>query len=575
MCAWAVAPAASLAAASFAVAQPANDACEQAQILAPGVPASGTLAGAAADGASSCGLTGGRDVFYRLTAQSTGVHTLRLCEGARWDSVLSVHPQCPAGLLNEWACDDEGCRPTGAPGFGWLSSLGVHLDAGESCIVRVAAFDASVPGAAFVLLADPPAPEVGACCVEGACVIVDAASCSTLDGVFLGAWSACLGAGSLIAEPTVNFGNGLAIPDANAAGVSSTVVLAAAGPVGDVEVWIDLAHPFAGDLRLTLTHGGESAAVIARLGGGELGDSSGLDGAYVFRDGESGSLWRAAREATGQELIAPGAYRASNDAGATVRLRGVFGGLAAAGEWTMTIADEIALGTGWVRGWGLRVRGSTGELCTPGVGACCVAGGAVCIPYTRAECEASGGVFAGAAQPCQDVEGNPLGCCPANFDQSGGVTLGDLFAFLQAWFAFDLAADSDGDGTTTVLDIFVYLDSWFQGCLVRQTGGPGACCRGPEQAGLGTLCSVRAEAQCLFVGGVYRGAGVPCEQGAGNPTACCRANFDGEGGVGPPDIFAFLAAWFAGEPGADVDQNGQVQTPDIFEFLGAFFAGCP
>lgn len=575
MSAWGIAAAAGLAAAAVAGAQPANDTCGQAQMLVPGVPASGTLAGAAADGASVCGLTGGRDVFYRLTAQRTGVHVLRLCEGARWDSVLSVHAACPAGLLSEWGCDDEGCRPVGDPGFGWHSTLGVHLDSGESCIVRVAAFDASVPGAAFVLVADAPAPEAGACCVKGSCVIVDAGSCSALDGVFLGAWSACLGAGGVIAEQSVSFGNGVAIPDANAAGVSSSIVLGAAGLVGDVEVWLDVAHPFVGDLRITLAHGGETAVVVRRLGGGELGDSSGLDGVYVFRDGESGSMWRAARDARGQEVIAPGVYRASDDAGATVRLRGVFGGLAAAGAWTMTIADEIAQGTGMVRGWGLSVRESAGELCAPGIGACCVADGAVCIPYTRAECEASGGVFAGTARPCQDVEGNPLGCCPANFDESGGVTIGDVFAFLDAWFVFDPSADTDGDGATTVLDIFAFLQSWYQGCQVRQAGGPGACCRGPEQAGLGTLCSVRAEAQCLFAGGVYRGAGVPCEQGAGNPTACCRANFDGQGGVGPPDIFAFLAAWFAGEPGADLDGNGHVEAADIFVFLGAFFAGCP
>jgi len=54
----------------------------------------------------------------------------------------------------------------------------------------------------------------------------------------------------------------------------------------------------------------------------------------------------------------------------------------------------------------------------------------------------------------------------------------------------------------------------------------------------------------------------------------CAADFDGNGLVQVPDIFAFLSAWFAQGPGADFDGNGQVQVPDIFAFLSAWFAGC-
>jgi len=55
----------------------------------------------------------------------------------------------------------------------------------------------------------------------------------------------------------------------------------------------------------------------------------------------------------------------------------------------------------------------------------------------------------------------------------------------------------------------------------------------------------------------------------------CRADFDNSGTVAVPDIFAFLAAWFAQGPGADFDGNGTVAVPDIFAFLAAWFAGCP
>ncbi|MBX3402735.1 MAG: VCBS repeat-containing protein [Phycisphaeraceae bacterium] len=57
--------------------------------------------------------------------------------------------------------------------------------------------------------------------------------------------------------------------------------------------------------------------------------------------------------------------------------------------------------------------------------------------------------------------------------------------------------------------------------------------------------------------------------------AACLANFDGVGGVQVNDIFAFLTAWFAGFPAADLNQNGSNDVPDIFQFLTLWFAGCP
>ncbi|MBX3404789.1 MAG: hypothetical protein KF699_15375 [Phycisphaeraceae bacterium] len=60
----------------------------------------------------------------------------------------------------------------------------------------------------------------------------------------------------------------------------------------------------------------------------------------------------------------------------------------------------------------------------------------------------------------------------------------------------------------------------------------------------------------------------------------CPADFDRDGEVGVPDIFAFLTAWFAGPASpeawrADVDGSCAADVQDIFAFLGAWFAGCP
>jgi hypothetical protein len=61
--------------------------------------------------------------------------------------------------------------------------------------------------------------------------------------------------------------------------------------------------------------------------------------------------------------------------------------------------------------------------------------------------------------------------------------------------------------------------------------------------------------------------------GSDVPPACV-ADFDQNGSVQVPDIFAFLSAWFGGSSTADMDGNGQLQVPDIFAFLSLWFAGC-
>jgi len=56
--------------------------------------------------------------------------------------------------------------------------------------------------------------------------------------------------------------------------------------------------------------------------------------------------------------------------------------------------------------------------------------------------------------------------------------------------------------------------------------------------------------------------------------APCVADFDGSGDVAVPDIFAFLSAWFASDPSANMDDIPEIEVPDIFAFLSLWFAGC-
>lgn len=57
----------------------------------------------------------------------------------------------------------------------------------------------------------------------------------------------------------------------------------------------------------------------------------------------------------------------------------------------------------------------------------------------------------------------PAPTCVADFNGVGGVSVEDVFDFLQAWFGNDPRADLNGDGLG-VQDIFLFLEAWFAGC---------------------------------------------------------------------------------------------------------------
>ncbi len=65
----------------------------------------------------------------------------------------------------------------------------------------------------------------------------------------------------------------------------------------------------------------------------------------------------------------------------------------------------------------------------------------------------------------------------------------------------------------------------------------------------------------------------------GIPDECevppCPADWNDNGITDVPDIFAFLADWFAMESAADYNESGMIDVPDIFSFLSDWFAGCP
>lgn len=102
---------------------------------------------------------------------------------------------------------------------------------------------------------------------------------------------------------------------------------------------------------------------------------------------------------------------------------------------------------------------------TPVTGVCCL--GSTCAQQTATQCAALGGRFVASAAAC-NAPGNPrTPCCRADFDQSGALTVQDIFSFLTAWFAADPRADFASNGTTTppgIQSVFAFLEAWFAGC---------------------------------------------------------------------------------------------------------------
>jgi hypothetical protein len=59
---------------------------------------------------------------------------------------------------------------------------------------------------------------------------------------------------------------------------------------------------------------------------------------------------------------------------------------------------------------------------------------------------------------------HPSDDCRADYDNSGTLTVQDVFSFLAGWFDAQRDADFDGSGTLEIADVFGFLNDWFTGC---------------------------------------------------------------------------------------------------------------
>ncbi len=195
--------------------------------------------------------------------------------------------------------------------------------------------------------------------------------------------------------------------------------------------------------------------------------------------------------------------------------------------------------------------------------------------FSPAFCAFTGNATAGAAVGTNDVDNGFTTLLSPPIDLTGAI--GPVITY-QRWFnnvagnnpnakvmRVEISNDNGATWTNaeTVGPTTQNIGGWIQGTINVQSifPVPGSQVRVrfvPDDSGTGSI--VEAAVDDFRV---YR---LIC--------TACAADFDGVGGVTTSDIFAFLNAWFAGQPSADVDGTPGLSTNDVFFFLNVWFAGC-
>jgi subtilisin-like proprotein convertase family protein len=432
-------------------------------------------------------------VWYSIT---TGIDSGRLTfsESSGNDVVFAVFSGTDCATQTPVACLNE----SGA-------SAGVPLAAGQTYRLLVGLNSATLNPTLPYAIALGFVADTGACCTAQGCQLLSASACSTAQGVFRGVNTPCVNVPRYINLSAA------AIPDyvGPSPAPSTPLVSTLTVPAGDTAaltslgVWINLSHAAAGDLTVRLTGPDNTTVDLIRRAGlaepcalGVSGTANDFGGAYVISD-SAGTSW-ASGVVSGPSPLAPGPYSPSTCGGVLTSLNTSFAGHAIAGTWTLSVADEDEGLTGTLAGWGLiineaespcpsgaccvqqvctianasecaRISGTlaagqvcTAESCVPQTGACCQ--GSSCAATTAAACTGANTQFAGAGTVCNAFgANNNTPCCLGDYNHQGGVTVQDIFDFLNGYFNQHPGADVNGNDGVTVQDIFDFLLLYFAG----------------------------------------------------------------------------------------------------------------
>jgi subtilisin-like proprotein convertase family protein len=159
-------------------------------------------------------------------------------------------------------------------------------------------------------------------------------------------------------------GAGFNIPDNNATGASSTIVVPDSFSITDITVTLNnLTHAYIGDLIATLTHvdTGTTVSLFNRIGrvSSGTGDGSNFNGTYSFNDAFTGNIWTVADSGEDDFDIPSGNYFPTGaDSSTLVPMLTSLGGSQTAGDWRLTISDNGLSDTGSLGSWTLNLQGT-------------------------------------------------------------------------------------------------------------------------------------------------------------------------------------------------------------------------
>ena len=147
---------------------------------------------------------------------------------------------------------------------------------------------------------------------------------------------------------TTNLSSGnvnIAIPDNNATGISSTITVSGVtGQFIDLDVTINITHPFVGDLVVTLTGPNNVTRTLVNRRGGSGDNFTGT----IFDD-------QAATAITSGSAPFTGRFRPEESLD-------VFNGINPNGTWTLNVSDRAAADLGTLLNWSLHLQ--SGEVST-------------------------------------------------------------------------------------------------------------------------------------------------------------------------------------------------------------------
>lgn len=151
-------------------------------------------------------------------------------------------------------------------------------------------------------------------------------------------------------------GLGLAIPDNDLAGISSTISIDDDYTIGRMALVVALDHTYVGDLIFTLTGPDGTTITLADRPGSDdpadFGDSSNLSIAYPIVFGDlspiSAEDMGAGSCSSSESIIGLDCHRWLNP---DTSLGGTFGGSSTFGDWTLSISDHAGQDLGTLDSW--------------------------------------------------------------------------------------------------------------------------------------------------------------------------------------------------------------------------------